>query len=210
MENEKEKILELINVCLDNKEFYSPGKETIHCGCPIYKDSFDCSNLFDNDIDSRRNYLFSKDVKMMNEAMLENKTINLPFSYMKITFQEQPPIEISCFNRVVSEQVIPYEIDEIYYIERRWWQIWKDKSSLVLTGYKIKKQIIKRHLEHYYKAKFGSILVNLSVEEVNKILKKYLENKEKFSKEILEDKKRREFDLINERIERYRNNKHKE
>lgn len=211
MENEKEKILELINICLDNKEFYLPGKEYINGSYLGYYDDYttDGPNFVD-ETDRERDYSYLKETSVFNEIIQDKKRTGTFMNYLAINFSEQPPINIGINWRNTREEIIPIELLERKFFKRKWWKLWQDKGSYLPTGYKIKKQIKKTYREYYYQVTFGSILVELTIDEGEKIYKKYLENKEKFSKEILEDKKRREFDLINERIERYGNNKHKE
>lgn len=206
----KEKLLTLINACINDKSFYdkNSGKnielrsyQHSRYSCSVeskiknevsYAWASPAEDTYGRSID---NDAFNKLVEGMN---LEQYTKKLEsFSYMNINFSDFPPIHISLIQECVSNSydkknvLSEFYVDEIKKIKKSFW----NSASIKKIG-TIKYEVLK--VEYSYKVAItsGSLKTEISIEEFSALCDKVVSNREKFSLEIDQEK-------LEERLKQY-------
>ena len=199
----KENLLKLINACVDNKQFYNTNnKERIESyryskflHATIKRDYY----LVNYSENSGKMYdLDEFNVKLGGfEISKYTKNCEL-YSNLHITFDDLPLINISIKGNSVVTEISEFSIDEIVFSLKKSWKFWKEKKCVkVPAGKKIPFKIKETKTEYCYEITSGSIKENISIEEFEKIMEKYKENKVKFARLLDEEK-------IQERLEKYK------
>ena len=191
IENMKEKLVKLLENCIDNPIFYSNESEQIKIN--EYEYTLKYYNFlnfykYDNKYQTLRNKIESK--------LIENK---IKVKDFEINFDSSPNMYIGYYK--VKETVTPCSevFDEI--INK--WSTWKYRMIQKSTGKKITINYNVHDCEYQYKIIFGSIECILTKEEVDYYLEKIIKNREKFYE--LEKQKKIENDdkILEDRMKRY-------
>lgn len=194
----REKLLELVNACIDNKVFYKLGsKEQI---IPSYVGEFHF-NVVNSELDYKflADYFFYLNLTKIKDEVRKNISedkIEL-MSNLKISFEDEPPINFSVKYNIISEKNIRnVEIESN-----------KVESTVITSGFFKRKKIINflkkvdvkfNHTVYDFtiKVEFNSIVIEITTEEYCSIVKRYEENKIKFLNE-------NDMDKIEERIKKF-------
>lgn len=193
----KEKLLELVYACINNKTFYI---SSFYTGSNEKRINDLPNYLWQKKIlEIPQENFYYKDYKFREQCKIlrmkfEDSEPRYFNAGLTISFKDQPSVEIRWFNKILSEVQKKETIHvESKKIERTWWG--KNKELIVDEPQEI---IVKeQEVELWYKISSGSISAEITEDEFNEIIEQYQENKTKF---------KNQYDLkkINERIEKYK------
>lgn len=203
MEN-KEKILKLINSCIENKTFYNHNNKERHC---INHQDWDYEKRnkeikFSHSDGSDKIYDVSTESRLKYENELTQKfeyeVIKVP-NFIVINFDETPPIEIGYMKkegdiRKLHDKLFLSREDFIHTEEVE--NFWGKKKTIERSH---KKEIIlsvnEIALTYVGQITLGKLKIEITLDEFREISKKIKENKVKFAQvkytDILDDRLKR-------------------
>lgn len=207
----KEKLLKLVNGCIDNKEFYSniEGAENIQIGGPLYFSNLKLEMLnldekeefFTQNLEFRmdRNILFKTVGNTFGIGQEHNTTI-FKNSGLTIWFKDSPEIQVYISSKK-AEKPIKSEYHSIK-LKR-----YANKTNLfglkkrhdyewIETGKVARIACDLYSVSPVFKIISGIITEEITHQEFNAIIKKAIENSQKFKLEV-------EVDKVNERITKF-------
>ena len=196
MEN-KEKLLKLINACIDNKKFYNNAENrNFSIEHSQYKQERNTAELVLEYRSNEQRYVKYEDrCKYLQDNALNSnlkQVVKFPQA-IKIAFDSEPPIMIVIGSRITkTEKVSDVEFKSG---EGKWEE--KEVSSFLFFKKKIKVQTYEKvpmiakidYLEYYPVITMGEMKAEITLDEFEELSKRILENKikEKFPQVVYVD-----------------------
>lgn len=214
----KEKLLQLINICLENTTFYEyldsshygdrKIKERIEVGGGGYTmrkinlsiDPKYCRSQYDSDQEN----IFREEKNTQYGIKLDSNILKFIASSMDITFTDLPPIRIALNSTVkeLEKNTIEFDGTKTDWVKKHWYsEDYCNKTKK--TGKKVKVDYDITERTPFYKITSGSITENITVQEFTELAKKF--NDKVIEIRELQKERLRLADeaKITERIEKY-------
>jgi hypothetical protein len=195
----KEKLLKLINSCIDNKAFYQEDGEEKCTVVSVQKTSFaTCQRYVEPYISSQ------SDSRKQFVAKLEELKIDKHNVYVKIgsginvKFKDLPGLNAHVYSKVIStKEISEFSIDEFKRVsaKKSWFEKTGNTIEIVSDG-KIECKVLEREFTLYAKIVFGHIECDISTEELDSFHERIIENTKKFTIQLDQEK-------LDERLAQY-------